>query len=391
MISIYIFWALLLFILYCYVGYPLILILLVGIKKYLGKKTPQPNDFELPEITILIAAYNEKDIVDQKVENTLSVNYPSHKIHQLWVTDGSNDGTPDLLKKYSNITLVHKDEREGKASAINHAMRYVKTPITIFSDANTMLSENSLLELVKPFCNPKVGCVAGEKQVCMDSHAGSSSTGEGIYWKYESFIKYLESETGSTLSAAGELFAIRTELFKALETNTILDDFDLSTHIAQNGHAIIYSKKAIATEKGSLNFDEEKKRKVRIAAGGFQTLFRRYKLLNPFRNPALTFKYLSHKVLRWTIVPLAILLIPFINLFIAINSPSYLYTITLIGILLFYGLALIGYLLKNNRVKFQVFVLPYYLIMMHIAEIQGFMRFIMNKQDVKWEKAQRET
>ena len=273
--------------------------------------------------------------------------------------------------------------------AINHAMKHVSTPIAVFSDANTLLQPNSILELIKPFQDINVGCVSGEKQI-IPGQSGSS-TGEGVYWKYESFLKSIESETGSTLSAAGELFAIRTELFQNIEPNTILDDFEISTRIAQKGYSIIYAKNAIATEKGSLNFEEEQKRKIRIAAGGFQTLFRNGKLLNPFINPSLSFKYFSHKVLRWTIVPLAIILIPLVNIIIIINNNSPLYIASFVFIVLFYGMALLGYLLKNNRVRYNILLLPFYIIMMHISEIQGFFRFIHNKQGVRWEKAKRET
>lgn len=391
MIAIYIYWILLFTIIYSYIGYALLLSIFVLIKQF-GKKTNTTKDQQpehLPPITLIIAAYNERENVEPKVKNTQSLNYPKNKIQQIWVTDGSTDGTPEVLKSYPEVILVHAPERLGKAMAINHAMNYVNTPITVFSDANTLLQPNSIMELIKPFQNINVGCVSGEKQIIFSK--SGSSTGEGVYWKYESFVKGIESETGSTLSAAGELFAIRTKLFQNIETDTILDDFEISTKIAQKGYSVIYAKKAIATEKGSLNFEEERKRKIRIAAGSFQTLFRNGKLLNPFINPWLSFKYISHKVLRWTIVPLAIILLPLVNMIIVINNKSPLYITSLVFIVLFYGMALLGYLFKNNRVRYNVFLLPFYIIMMHISEIQGFIRFIHNKQGVKWEKAKRET
>lgn len=392
MTSIYTFWILLSIILYCYIGYTLILLISVILKRFIkSTKETQTGSFNFPDVSIVIAAFNEKEIVESKIQNTNSLNYPTNRITQIWVTDGSNDGTPELLKTYPNITVLHYEERLGKASAINHAMEHVTTPITIFSDANTMLSPNAIIELVKPFQNPKVGCVAGEKQINLLNQRGASSTGEGIYWKYESFIKQLESNTGSTLSAAGELFAIKTELFQKLETNTILDDFETSTQIALKGYSVIYSKNAIATENGSLNFDEERKRKIRIAAGGFQTLFRRTELLNITKNFQLSFKYISHKVLRWTIVPIAILTLPVLNIYIVTIYPNQFYVLSLATLLLLYGMAILGHLLKNNRINIHLFYLPYYFIMMQIAEIQGFLRFLNKTQDAKWEKAKRET
>lgn len=393
MIPVILFWILLAVILYCYLGYAVLLLLFARLKRIF---TPTfvgdiPGNDELPGVTVVIAAYNEREIVHQKVKNMQSINYPPEKLKQVWVTDGSDDGTPELLRQYPGLDVLHWTERRGKASALNHAMEYVKTPITIFSDANTMLAPNAVLELVKPFNDHRVGCVTGEKQVIFDNCTGASSTGEGMYWKYESFIKQLESETGSTLSAVGELFAIRTALFSPLKPDVILDDFEISTRIALGGKRVLYSKNAIATENGSLNFEEEYKRKVRIAAGSFQTLFRSPGLLNLFKNFSLTFKYISHKVLRWTVVPLAILLLPILTLWVVSGQPSGFYLTTAILVLIFYLVALLGFLFRNRPLKFHALFLPYYLLMMHIAEMQGFWRYLLHRQDVRWEKSKRET
>lgn len=385
MIFIYLFWISACIILYSYIGYPLLLFFVTLFKK---SKNSENDDF-LPKITILIAAYNEREIVKEKVQNTLSLNYPREKIRQVWVTDGSTDGTPEILKEYSEIDVIHGQERLGKAAAINRAMATVDSPITVFSDANTFIHPNAILELVKPFNNPNVGCVAGEKKVLFTGN--TSSSGESIYWKYESLVKRLESGTGSTLSAAGELFAIRTELYQDINPDTILDDFEISTQIALKGYSVKYSPYAVTSEKGSETLEEEKKRKIRIAAGGFQTLFRNPLLLNPFKKPVLAFKYLSHKVLRWTIVPVAVLMIPLINLAILFNSQTFFYVISFILLSIFYVFGLTGYMLKNNRYESHLFTLPYYLIIIHIAQLQGLVKYLSKRQSVKWEKVKRET
>lgn len=385
MLSTYVFWILVCIIIYSYIGYPLLLFLLTLLIK---SNKPQNKSF-LPNITIIIAAYNEEKNVTEKVQNTISSNYPKEKVKQIWVTDGSTDRTLEIIKQYSEIIVIHSNERLGKAVAINRAMGYVDSPIVIFSDANTLLHPDSLIELVKPFQNKCVGCVAGEKQVTFSGN--NNSTGEGIYWKYESIVKKLESKTGSTLSAAGELFAIRTELFQEINPDTILDDFEISTQIALKGYFIKYSPNAITSEKGSENIEEEKKRKIRIAAGGFQTLSRNPFLLNPFIKPALTFKYISHKVLRWTLVPIAVLTLPLINLAILFLTQSHFYAVSFTLLALFYLFGLIGYLLKNNQCKPHLFTLPYYLIMIHVAQLQGLFRYLNKKQNVKWDKAKRET
>lgn len=385
MIFIYLFWISACIILYSYIGYPLLLFFVTLFKKSKNSE----KDIFLPEVSVIIAAYNEREIVKDKVNNTQSINYPQEKVKQIWVTDGSTDGTPEILKEYNGITVIHDEERLGKAAAINRAMATVDSPITVFSDANTFIHPNAILELVKPFNNPNVGCVAGEKKVLFTGN--TSSSGESIYWKYESLVKRLESETGSTLSAAGELFAIRTELYSDINPETILDDFEISTQIALKGYSVKYSPYAVTSEKGSENLEEEKKRKIRIAAGGFQTLFRNPLLLNPFKKPALAFKYLSHKVLRWTAVPLAILMIPFINLAILIGNPTIFYATAFILLALFYLFGFIGFMLKNNRFETHLFTIPHYLIMIHVAQLQGLVKFLSNTQSSKWDKAKRET
>jgi cellulose synthase/poly-beta-1,6-N-acetylglucosamine synthase-like glycosyltransferase len=206
-----IFWVFVFIIFYTYIGYGILLYLLVKIKRMIrgGKPVPVNTDYE-PEVTLFIAAYNEKDYVADKMKNTLSLDYPKEKLHILWVTDGSDDGTPDLIKQYNNTVVHHLPERNGKISAMNRGMQFVKTPIVIFSDANTMLGHESIRRIVRLFGNEKVGCVSGEKRIFNKEADTASGAGEGLYWKYESALKKWDAELYSVVGAAGELFAIRT-------------------------------------------------------------------------------------------------------------------------------------------------------------------------------------
>jgi cellulose synthase/poly-beta-1,6-N-acetylglucosamine synthase-like glycosyltransferase len=255
-----------------------------------------------------------------------------------------------------------------------------------------MLSANALRKIIEPFSNPKVGCVAGEKKIHVKSIENAAATGEGIYWRYESLIKKLESDCGSTLSATGELYAIRTELFENVDNNTILDDFIISTNVIKKGFLVKYVPEAHACEKGSANIIEEKKRKIRIAAGSFQALFRNMELLNPFKYPMFSFQFFSHKILRWFILPLSLLMIPILNIFILLfNQQKPIYLITLIAQLIILIAILLGWQLKNKLVSFKWIFLPYYLFMMNISIVQGFIRFVGGKQNVKWDKSIRQT
>lgn len=378
-------------IIYSYLGYPLILFVLNLFKSLLArKKHVKDNHFE-PEVTLFISAYNESGFVHKKVENSLLLDYPKNKLKHLWITDGSDDGTQDLLKKYNDIDSYHENERMGKTGAINRGIQFVKSPIVIFSDANTLLNREAIKEIVSLFKNPKVGCVAGEKRIIQKKHDNAVNTGEGLYWKYESFIKENESNLNSAIGAVGELFAIRTELFRPLEPDTILDDFILSLRIALQGFEIKYAPKAYASERASLNIKEELKRKVRIAYGGFQSANRLKQLLKFWKYPLLSFQYISHKILRWYFVPVSFIIAFVSNSILAYNKNwQGIYTSLFYLQILFYVFVLLGYIFQSKRIKIKLLFTPYYLFMMNLSELIGFIRFVRKKQSVNWERSKRE-
>lgn len=388
-----IFWVSLFIIFYSYLGYGIVLYLLVKVKRLLGLSKPYTEnaDYE-PEVTLFVAAYNEKDYVDEKVKNSFSLNYPKEKVKQVWITDGSNDGTPELLRKYEGIEVHHVNERGGKIGAMNRGMQFVKTPIVIFSDGNTNLGKDSIREIVNLFKNPKVGCVSGEKRIYGKDSDAAAGAGEGLYWKYESTLKKWDAELYSVVGAAGELFAIRTELWQEVEKDTLLDDFMISLRVAMSGYTIQYNPNAYAIETASANVKEELKRKIRISAGGIQSVVRLRSLLNIFKYGTLSFQYISHRVLRWTLTPLLLALIIIINFFLAFNSgmkPDNIYTILFYGQLLFYVMALTGWFLENRKIKIKILFVPYYFFIMNLSVFLGFKRYLKGNQSVNWERAKR--
>jgi len=383
-----IFWVLLGIVFYTYLGYGIVLFVLLQIKRIFKKKKQiQLSDDELPEVTLLVAAYNEEDFVQKKIENTLSLNYPQHKLHQMWCTDGSDDQTPNILANYTDIEVLHKPERAGKIAAMNRAVKYVKTPIVIFSDANTLLGKESIRKIAEMFHDPKTGCVSGEKRIFNAESEAASAAGEGLYWKYESTLKRWDAELYSAVGAAGELFAIRTALFNEVEPDTLLDDFIISLRVAMQGYKIDYDPEAYAIETASANVKEELKRKIRIAAGGIQSVVRLYPLLNIFRYGLLSFQYISHRVLRWTITPLALLFLLLTNIILAPNSEFYLVFLSLQ--LIFYIAAILGWILENKKLKVKLLFVPYYFFIMNYAVFMGFGRYIKKTQSVNWERAKR--
>ncbi len=388
-----IFWTLIFIVFYAYIGYGIILYLIIRIKRLFSKSTiAEASDFELPEVTLFIAAYNERDFVETKLENSFNLNYPKDKLKIMWVTDGSDDGTPDLLRKYENITVLHEPARNGKINAMNRGFKYVTSPIVVFSDANTILGKESIREIVRLFSKPEVGCVSGEKRIFKKEKDSAAGAGEGIYWKYESKLKQWDAELYSVVGAAGELFAVRTALFQPVEPDTLLDDFIISLRIAMNGHTIQYSPEAYAMETSSSNVKEEMKRKIRIAAGGIQSVIRLYPLLNIFKYGVLSFQYISHRVLRWTIAPFSLPFIFVLNLVLGINVGLFslnLYSILLWCEILFYTSALTGWYLENKQLRVKILFIPYYFFIMNLSIFLGFKRFVTRQQSVNWERAKR--
>ncbi|SEW50330.1 glycosyltransferase family 2 protein [Chitinophaga arvensicola] len=383
-----VFWISMLIVFYNYIGYGVILYLLVKLKGRTTAATDTVTAFE-PAATLVIAAYNEEDFIAAKIRNTFELDYPKEKFRIIIITDGSTDRTPDLVARHPGIQLLHEPARNGKTAALNRAMQLVDTPIVIFCDANTLLNKSAIRNIVKHYADETIGGVAGEKKIIYADRENSAAAGEGIYWKYESFLKKLDAEYYSVVGAAGELFSIRTALYQPVEKEVILDDFIISLRINQRGYRIAYAPDAYAMETPSADIKEEHKRKVRISAGGFQAIIKLASLLNFFRHPKLTFQYISHRVLRWTLSPLGLLLLLITNVILVINAPSPWWYTCLAAQLAFYAMALIGYSQAEKQVKNRFFQVPFYFLFMNIAVYQGFYRYLKGNQSSSWEKSKR--
>lgn len=381
------FWICFLIVFYTYAGYPLLLLFLVLIKKLISPGRSSYINIYDP-VTFVVAAYNEEDILEEKIKNCLSLNYPVDKIKFLFITDGSSDNTSNILKKYPSIIHLHENERKGKLAAINRAIQFVDTDFVIFSDANTMLNRQSISKVISHYADNKVGAVAGEKKI-VTADEGSVSKGEGLYWRYESFIKKLDSRLYTVVGAAGELFSVRTALYTTLPEHIIIEDFVQSLMINMKGFVVRYEPGAYSEERASVSVKDEMERKIRIAAGGFQAIAFLKKLFNVFRNPVLSFQYISHRVLRWTLCPVALVLLFFssVGAWNTGNSPVYGYFTVLQTV--FYLMALVGWLIARKNRHPGVFYLPFYFAFMNLCVFAGFKRYLSGKQEVIWKKALR--
>lgn len=385
-----VFWISLLVVFYTYLGYGIVLWMLVKLKERLHPPVRRELPAELPEVTLLIAAYNEQETVPAKIANCRALDYPADKLHVVWVTDGSTDRTPDLVAACPEITVLHDARRGGKTAALNRAMPFVRTPLVVFTDANTMLNVGAIREIVRAFSDPAVGCVAGEKRVVAsgEEDPGASAT-EGAYWRYESKLKELDCRLCTAVGAAGELFAIRRELWCTMPEDTLLDDFVLSMRIADGGMKIAYCKEAYALETPSADMREEGKRKRRIAAGGLQSVWRLRSLLNPFRHGTLAFQYLSHRVLRWTLTPLLLVALLPLNIVLLGSAHPTLYAVLLALQGLFYLSAAAGWALARSGRRNKLLFIPYYFLFMNLNVFRGAWYLLHHRGHGAWEKARR--
>lgn len=386
------FWMCIFLVFYTYVGYGVLLWLLVKIKRIVRERPTLPDlpaDDALPDVTFLVCAFNEQDVVDQKIENTRLLDYPREKLHLMWVTDGSTDDTNLRLAQYPDVQVVFTPERRGKTAALNHGLSLVTTPITVMTDANTMVNAEAIRHIVRCFQDPKVACVAGEKRVIARHESQTAAQGEGLYWRYESTLKKLDSELYSAMGAAGELNAIRTALYQPMPENALLDDYVMSMRMVDAGYRIAYTPDAYAMEYGSADLAEESKRKRRIAAGGLQSTWWLLGMLNPFRRFVVAFQLLSHRVLRWTVTPCALMALIPLNVLLVFMNAGTVYTVCWLLQLLFYVAAFLGWWLSQHGRKNKLLYVAYYFLFMNFNVFRGMHYLRTHQGGGAWEKARR--
>jgi biofilm PGA synthesis N-glycosyltransferase PgaC len=376
-----IFWTSVYLIIYSYLIYPLLLLSIHGCSR---KWRVEISD-DLPSVSMIVAAHNEEKVIAEKIRNSLGVDYPKDRFEIIIGSDGSDDGTVKILNdnKADNIKVFDFKERRGKINVLKDLVKMAKGEIIVFSDANTMYDHSAIKRLASYFCVPRIGCVCGRLKLIRSGHSKEDAC-EGLYWKYESIIKRREGELGSVLGANGGIYAIRKELFPDIPGDTIIEDFLIPITILQKGYRVVYEKEAVAYEEASKTIVDEGRRKVRIGAGAYQTLFLTLPMLNIFLGFP-SFAYWSHKVIRW-FVPFLMILIFILNIFLA--GPA-LYNYTLLGQLFLYGGALVGYSISKIKLHNRIFSMMYYFVAMNVSLLLGFCRFISGSQQVTWRRAGR--
>jgi len=382
-----VFWASFAATLYTYFLYPLFLLVISRFVHWRRSKQSDHrlHDSDLPTVTMVVSAYNESAILNRKIANCRAIDYPSDKISFLIGSDGSDDDTADILKKISDprFRTLRKRIRCGKVQMLNRLMKIADSDIVVFSDANTIYRRDAVKELVKLFQEPAVGGVIGKLILTADSHDDKACRTEGLYWRYENSIKQLESRLSAVPTVNGGIFAIRRELYQELPAHAITEDQVLGMNIMIKGYRCLFAEKARAYETVS-SLGGELRRRIRISAGNFQSLFLVPGILNP-RHGMICFAFISHKLLRW-LVPLFMIAMLSANLLLAGKA---FYGSTLLFQGLFYAAALLGTVLPKLTGILKILAIPRYFIAMNIAILIGLARFLTGRQEVTWLKASR--
>jgi cellulose synthase/poly-beta-1,6-N-acetylglucosamine synthase-like glycosyltransferase len=388
----FIFWFSIGCIFYTYFGYPILITFLAQFRPHILLYDTQPFF-----VTLLIAAYNEELVIEEKIKNCLAINYPRDHFQILVVSDGSSDHTPEIVGKYASqgVTLMHQPERRGKMAAINRAIPQARGDIVVFSDANNHYQPDTISKLVAPFCLSEVGAVSGSKVIIEGD--GSLGTSEGLYWMYESFIKKQESRLGSCTSASGEILAIRKSAYISPPDRVINDDFFLAMQVIRQGYRMLYVPAAKSFERVSPTARDEITRRTRIIAGRYQAISMAGQVL-PFKRPLLVWQIISHKFLR-PLVPFFMIGAALANL-LAVVFPAPSGEMITLGkpfSIIMLGLQAVFYLLAwtGSRVNFgdhklaKILYLPTFFTNSNLAALKGFIQYLRGQQSPLWERIQR--
>lgn len=379
-----IFWLSIALIGFSYIVYPVVLLMVVKLFGKNNKRTIEDSDHQWPEVTVVIAAFNEEKEIKARVENLLSQDYPADKLTILIGSDGSTDETNNILNAFEaeNFQPHIFEKNRGKATVLNNLVELVNTPYIVFSDANTHFEPNAIKQLVRHFDDAKVGAVCGELNLYNND---SNDNKDNTYWRYEQFLKENEGKLDALLGANGAIYAIKTELYTPIPENTIVDDFLIVMNVAKRKYKIIYDKEALAHEEIAPSISEETKRRVRIGTGNYQAFTKLLWALNPFIGWRF-YTYFSHKVLRWFTPHL--MLITFICNILLLGTPLYngLFSIQLIA----YYLAYWGKKEsdKGNKIPIPVAFLAFF-VSMNAALLKGFYKFAFKNVQGTWQRTSR--
>ena len=383
------FWASFGLVCYTFFIYPVVLFFFyVGFQVYrdilylwdrLERRVSRADLRELPEVTIVIAAYNEEFHLPGKIANLRQTAYPTDKLQIVIVSDGSTDRTNEILNSISEpfVDVVLLPQRSGKPMALNCGIKYAKHDILVFSDASTLFSPNAVSTLVRHFSDATIGVVCGSVQLVGSEE---SERTEGTYWRFERVLRLMEARLGATLNASGAIYALRRKCFVPLRAADLIDDFLIPMNARKFGYKVIEDPEAVATDFSTDTVKGEFTRRARLAVGSFRAL-RKMELasLRGFTG----FAFVSHKLFRW-FLPFLLLAMLTGNVFL-LGSPFY--RATFVGQIAFYLWGSLGFMFHEQLKKVRFALLAYFLLTVHAAFLVGFWRCCFGEPKITWERA----
>ncbi len=383
------FWISIGVVVYTYAIYPALLLLIAAVWQTWrdvrfalrrGDRRRRPAD-GTPTVSIVVAAHNEASVIEAKIRNCAELEYPRDRLEILIGCDGCDDGTPDIAAASgcANLRVFDYRERSGKPATLNRLVPEARGEVVVFSDANTLFAADAVGRLARHFADPGVGCVAGDLR--LRSPGGLDN--ESSYWRYESFLKFLESRFNMMVGAHGGMFAIRRELYEPLPEGTIIDDFLTAMLIRKRGYRVLYDPEAAGWEETNPPA-QEFRRRVRIGAGNLDALRYTWRLLSPTAG-LVCLSYWSHKILRW-LVPFALLTSLTGSVLLA-REPLYAVFAALAA--WFVATALIGYGLERRKVRLRLLSVPYYFLSINLALLCGFVRYALGARRAVWRPTER--
>lgn len=356
---------------YTYLGYPVALLLL----RLIFHREVVKKPYE-PSVSLIVPAYNEAGVIERKIENALSLDYPHEKLEVLVASDGSKDDTAARAKKYEDgvrVRVFDYKENRGKIRTLNATVEQAHGEILVFSDASAILYPDSLRYLMMNFADPKIGAASGKYTIVKPDDVAIGES-EDFYWKYETFLKCQESEIASTLGGHGQLNAIRKDLYPFPSPEIINDDYVIPVSVLKRRYRAVYEPKAVVFEEAHemTGF----KRRVRIMAGNIQQISEIKGVIRPFR-PLPLFFFISHKVSR-LVVPFGMIAALVANMFL-LDNPVY------VGLLFvqfaFYGIALLG---TVWQLRPKMLLLPFYFCMINAATFFGLYYALTSRRAMAW-------
>jgi cellulose synthase/poly-beta-1,6-N-acetylglucosamine synthase-like glycosyltransferase len=371
---------------YAYAVFPL-LVGLVGLckRRHVSKDTNDSGDRETPTVSVIIAAFNEEAAIADRLDNVLASDYPAGRIEVIVADDGSTDGTASIVEKYRDrgVRLLSLPRR-GKIPALNDAAASATGDILVFSDANIHCHPGAIGAMTRNFADPRVGGVAGHCTYLVAARTESSGDGERLYWRYDTWLKQLESHTGSVVSAHGGLYAVRRRLFMTVGDSSVTDDFAISTAVIEQGYRLVFEADARAVEHTTTEARREMRRRVRLMTRGLRGVCLRRRLLNPFRYGFYAISLFSHKVLR-RLAPVWLVVIALATSALAAAGHRFFIAIGLAQ-LAFYGLAIAGGLLRRRRIgRLKPLCVPFYYCMANAASALALWHFLRGTRISLWQ------